>query len=136
MCSLQPGALGQPGHVAPLKAQVVLEIEFLEGIPRFAQRLVKKRQQGHQLRTATRLLRHHPRHVLGRNFFIERRQGKIADQHIKVGPAGFRQVFPGQRAQGVKCARGKTPGLDFAAFDKIGQQQAGNFGQLVRMAGQ
>ena len=45
--------------------QVVFEIEFLEGITRFAQRLVEQRNQGGQFLPALLFLRHHALHVVG-----------------------------------------------------------------------
>src|SRR6185369_8399443 len=68
--ALQPGALGQLGHVAAFQPQVMLEIEFLESIARFAQRLVKHRQQRVELPVAALFLRQHARHVVGGDFLV------------------------------------------------------------------
>jgi hypothetical protein len=109
----RPGALGQFGHVATFESQVVFEIQFLEGIARFPQGLVKQRQQRGHFRTfATLFLRRYPAHVLGTDFIFQRCQGKIADQGIKISnwlPAGFSRA--GYAVRSVRRLRNGVAGL-------------------------
>jgi len=135
MGSLESRTLGKLGHVARFEPQMVFEIQFLEGIARLAQWLVKHWQQRDQLLIAL-LPGCHAADVVRGDILVERRQRQIADQREEIVPVRFGRAAPAHRAQGIERAGREAPRRHLAALDEVGQHQGGDFRQLVAVSGQ